>query len=630
MPEGVLLIVLVVVGATLFLLMLVSMFSKFLIKAEPGQALIKTGFGSPKPRIALSSAFVVPLAHRVDTIDLTVKTVRIVRRQHESLSCADGIRAEVEVDFYIKINPLEEDIRHVASTIGCDRASDTTILRELFEAKFADALKTAGAMLKFDQLYQNRREFRDEVLKALGQEGDQDVVLNGYKLDDVAIQYLEQLPLEMHNEDNVLDARGRKEIAQRTSDEVEAANKRLRQKEVTIAEQNREARIRQLAIQQDIAEKEAAQEREVKEAEAREHAATQQTVAEQDRLSEEAAIQKDRQIRVSQELREQAVQEAEIERERRIKLAREQQQAEVLAAEIERERAVELSEERKRQEIENAQILRERAIRVAEQEKIKEIEIARINREAEEAEALKAKLRMLEETALQEAEKIKAEELAQTVRALEVANRQKQIETIEAEQEAAVEKEMRQVEADVKAYEIRTVAQAKLEAAERDAAAAEKQAKAIEEVGRAEAVALQQKLEAENVVNQRVILANALNALIPLLPELTAKLMLPAEKIDSIKILNVNGLEGLGGGLTGTSNGHARGANVGGSIAGTVVSIGMVLPIVKEIMRTLKGNDELATFYETIKDLPGGQTLIQTLGEDETPSVGDGAPPPAE
>lgn len=616
---------LIAVGGTfLAIVVIFSMLSRFLVKAEPGKALVKTGFGSPKPSINLSSAVVVPLLHRVDTIDLTVKTVRIARRKQESLSCADGIRAEVEVDFYIKINPLEEDIRHVASTIGCNRASDTEILRELFEAKFADALKTAGAKLQFDQLYKNRREFRDEILKALGQEGDQDVVLNGYKLDDVAIQFLEQLPLEAHNEDNVLDARGRKEIAERTSAEVEAANKRLRQKEVTIAEQDRGARLRQLEIAQDIAEKEAAQSREISEAQAREHAATEKTVAEQEKLAEEARIEKDRQIRVAEQLRDESVQAAEIEKERKVRLAQEQKEQEVRAAEIARERAIQLADEQKQQEIENAKIMRERAVKVAEQEKIKQVEIARIEREAAEAEALKVKLKMLEETALQEAEKIKAEEQAQTVRALEIAHRQKQIETIEAEKEAAVEKEMRQVEADVKSYEITKVAQANLEAADLNAQAAEKQAHAIEEVGRAEAAAKQLKLEAENVINERVILAQALQQLIPLLPELTEKLMLPAEKIDSIKILNVGGLDRMGGGLPTNGTSHS-GSNIGGSLINTVVNAGMFLPVIKEVLRTLQGNDEYSDIVHTLRKLPGGEALIRSL-RDDPPTLGDGAP----
>lgn len=585
-------------GVLVFLLVVISMVSNFFIKAEAGEALVKTGFGMTEPQVALSSAFVLPLLHRIDMLDLTVKTVRIARRKHESLSCADGIRAEVEVDFYIKINAVEEDIQHVAATIGCGRASDVSILRELFEAKFADALKTAGAKLKFDQLYQNRLAFRDEILKALGQEGNQDVVLNGYKLDDVAIQYLEQLPLEMHNEDNVLDSRGRKEIAERTSDEAEAANKRLRQKEVTIAEQDREARVRQLVIQQDIKEKEALQTREIQEAEATERSRTEKTVAEQEQIAEEARIAKERRIRVAEEEREQ----------------------EIEAAEIKRRRSVELAEEEKQEEIESAQVRRNRAVALAEEEKQQEIEIARINREAAEAEAMKAKLKKLEETAKQESEYVRADEQKETVRAVERANRTKKIEVIEAEQDASVERQERQVEADVRAYETRTISQAELEAAELDAEAAEKKALARETVGLAEAKIRKAELEAENLISQRVILANTLRDLTPMLPDLVEQMMKPVDQIDDIRILNVNGLGTGSNGVSipGSSDGTP---SMAGEVVGTVMNVGLLMPVLREIMQGLNGTPETKDLLASIRDLPGGDALLQSLGDGETASA---------
>jgi uncharacterized membrane protein YqiK len=241
----------------------------------------------------------------METIDLTVKIVKISRRGNDSLSCADGIRAEVEVDFYVKINSLDEDIRRVATTIGCSRASALDTIKELFEAKFADALKTAGAKLTFDQLYQNRHEFRDQILIALGHSQGGDVVLNGYRLDDVAIHYLEQLPLSKHDENNVLDAKGIKEIAQRTSVEAESANKRLRMREVTIAEQNREAKIKQLQIEQDIKQKEALQQREIEEIVAKENALAEKTKQEQIAIEQQAFIAKERTVKIAQEQKEQ-------------------------------------------------------------------------------------------------------------------------------------------------------------------------------------------------------------------------------------------------------------------------------------------------------------------------------------
>jgi uncharacterized membrane protein YqiK len=599
---GTTILILGLLGVVVVLLVVASMVSKFFHKAEAGQALVKTGFGLSRPSVSLSSAFAIPMLHNVDTLDLTVKTVRIMRRKHESLSCADGIRAEVEVDFYIKINAVQEDIQHVADTIGCGRASNTEILRELFEAKFADALKTAGAKLQFDQLYHNRRAFRDEVLKALGQEGEQEIILNGYKLDDVAIQYLEQLPLEMHNEDNVLDARGRKEIAERTSSEVEQANDRLREKEVTIAEQNREARLRQLTIEQDIKEKEATQKREIAEAQSTEEARTRKTHSEQEQIAEEARIAK----------------------ERRISVAEEERQQEIEAAQIRRARAVSLSEEEKQEEIESAKVRRERVVELAQEEKRQDIEIARINREAAEAEAEKSKLAKLEETALQEAEYAKADEQKETVRAVERANRQKEIETIEAEQEAAVEREARQVEADVQAYEIRTVAQANVEGAKLDAEAAEEKALAIKTVGMAEAEVRKAELEAENLINQRVIMANALNELVPQMPELVEKLMLPAEKIDSIRILNVNGMEGMPGlqggspGGDGAASGNSGGSNVAGDLLGTVMNVGLLMPVIREVMQGLQGNAETERLMSSLRDIPGGEAILRSAGIDES------------
>ncbi len=593
------------IGLLVFALVLFSMISKFFVKAEAGEALVKTGFGLATPGVSLSSAFVIPLIHRVDTLDLTVKTVRIVRREHESLSCADGIRAEVEVDFYIKINPMEDDIQHVAATIGCDRASNIAILRELFEAKFADALKTAGAKLQFDQLYHNRRAFRDEILAALGEDGDQEIVLNGYKLDDVAIQYLEQLPLEMHNEDNVLDARGRKEIAERTSSEVESANQRLRQKEVTIAEQDREAQVRQLSIEQDIKEREAKQEREIREAESTEHAQTQKTEAEQQQVAEEARIRTERRVRVAEEEREQEVTEAE----------------------IKRERAVSLAKEQKQEEIESAKVRRERAVSLANEEKQQDIEIARINREAAEAETQKTKLTKLEETALQEAEFVRADEQKETVRAVERANRTKQIEVIEAEQDAEVERQERQVEADVQAYEIRTVAEANLEAAQLDADAAEKKALAVKTVGLAEAEVRRAELDAENAIQQQVILAQSLEQLIPQLPELVEKLVQPAEQIDSIRVLNVNGLEGSPS-LSAQPSGdgaQGRSSSITGDVMGTVLNVGLLMPVIREVMQGLQGNEDADRLIETLRNVPGGQSLLDSVDVEVSPSDGDDA-----
>lgn len=559
---------LVIVGIlALFVVFLYTLLSSFLKKAAPGTALVKTGLGLQIPQISTSSAIAIPLIHRIETIELTVKTIKIVRRGLDSLSCADGIRAEIEVDFYIKINPVEDDIRRVATTVGCERASNIQTMKELFEAKFADALKTAGSKMTFDQLYQNRHQFRDEILVALGHSQGGDVVLNGYRLDDVAIHYLEQLPLTKHDENNVFDSKGIKEIALRTSNEAESANKRLREKEITIAEQNREATIKQLQIAQDLKEKGSIQQREIQERVSKENALGEKTRQEQESIEQQAFIAK--------------------------------------------ERAVKIAEEMKLQEIKVVEIQKERAILVAEEEKNQAVETAKIQKENAIASQLKEKLKILEENAKQEAQKIKAEEQALTVKAIEVASREKQIEVTKAEKNAQVELLEFNVETDKEAYKLKTLAQAKKDASELEYQAALQQAKTIMEIGNADAGALLAKLQVENSIGKNALFAQTIRQLIPLLPEIIEKLMLPAEKIDSIKFLNINGLQGQS--LSGSDGGVSSPMSPTGGIINTMFNVSMLLPIIKEVVKTIKSDSDVADILGQIKQIPGGEKFLQYI-----------------
>ncbi|HED33443.1 MAG TPA: hypothetical protein ENJ08_04385, partial [Gammaproteobacteria bacterium] len=129
----------------------------------------------------------------------SLKTIEIDRRGKDGLICKDNIRADIKVAFFVRVNSLEDDILAVAQSIGCERASDQEVLEELFSAKFSQALRTAGTTLDFVELYQKPDVFRGKIVAELQN-------LNGYVLEDVAIDYLEQTPIESMKQDNMLDA----------------------------------------------------------------------------------------------------------------------------------------------------------------------------------------------------------------------------------------------------------------------------------------------------------------------------------------------------------------------------------------------------------------------------------------
>ena len=118
----------------------------------------------------------------------------------------------------------EVDYLYVAEMIGVQRASDQDALIELFDAKFSEALKTIGKRFAFEDLYTERQKFKDQIIDVIGTD------LNGYSLEDAAIDYLEQTPVEKLDAQNILDAQGIRKITEITAVHNVKTNE-LKQKE---------------------------------------------------------------------------------------------------------------------------------------------------------------------------------------------------------------------------------------------------------------------------------------------------------------------------------------------------------------------------------------------------------------
>lgn len=180
-------------------------------RVTPGTALVVHGMGDRGARVHLDgAALVLPVVQRADVIDLSIQPIELDHRGKDGLSCKDGIRADVKTTFLLRVNPTIEDVLSVAQSVGCARATDRATLEQLFTAKFSEALKIVAGQLDFEHLHAERDKFRDQVMVTIGPS------LNGYRLDDVAIDYLEQTPLEQLDPHNVLDARGIKKIKAQT------------------------------------------------------------------------------------------------------------------------------------------------------------------------------------------------------------------------------------------------------------------------------------------------------------------------------------------------------------------------------------------------------------------------------
>jgi flotillin len=191
----------------IFLTGMATAFSKFYRKPGPEEAIVRTGVGGLQVMTG-RGMIVIPLIQEASVMDLSVKRILIARDGEDGLICKDNMRADIKVTFFVRINNQTNDIKTVAETIGPRRASEQIKLEELFEAKFSEALKTVGKNFEFVQLYTERDQFKEQILKVIGTD------LNGYVLDDCAIDYLEQTPLDRLSPTNILDAEGIKKITE--------------------------------------------------------------------------------------------------------------------------------------------------------------------------------------------------------------------------------------------------------------------------------------------------------------------------------------------------------------------------------------------------------------------------------
>lgn len=491
--------VLVPAGAIFILLMgMLAIVKAWYIKVEQGTALIVNGLGAV-PRVHFTGALVFPIIYKKEMMKISLITLEVDRRSNDGLICADNMRADITVAFYLRVNETPEDVLKVAKSIGASRASDKSAVDELFSAKFSEALKTVGKQIEFVQLFENRQMFREKIIEVIGDD------LNGYVLEDVAIDYLEQTPKKSLDPSNILDAEGIKKITELTAAQNVRTNILERDEELAIKKKNVETVEAMLELEKQQADAEARQQREISTIQAREEAETLKVQEEERRKAEMTSIQVNQDLAVQTENQKREVEVAEQNRQRAVAIEEEKvtrardleivaRKREVELQTIEAEKAIEFEKK------EIANVIRERVAvdkTVAmEEERIKEV------REVSEADRLK-QTQVLAAVAQAEEEKVK------------------QVKAAEAEEQSAKHK----------AQEVTIMAQAQLEASAKEADAKKKlaegvqaeraapgladakvleaRAEALEKEGLAEAKVIAAKGDAEATAQREVGLADA-------------------------------------------------------------------------------------------------------------------------
>ncbi|GAA6153635.1 hypothetical protein [Pseudoteredinibacter isoporae] len=474
----------IVTGVGIFFIVimgLAALFKAFYVKVEQGTALIVNDMSS-SPKVHFTGALVYPIIYKKEMMKISLITLEVDRRGKDGLICADNMRADITVAFYLRVNETAVDVLKVAKSIGAGRASDKDAVNQLFNAKFSEALKTVGKQIEFVALFENRQEFREKIIQVIGDD------LNGYVLEDVAIDYLEQTPKASLDPSNILDAEGIKKITELTAAQNVRTNILERDEELAIKKKNVETVEAMLELERQQADAEAKQQREVATIQAREEAETKKVQEEERRKAEATTIQVEQDLAVQTE----------------------NQKREIEVAEQNRQRAVAIEEEKVTRARDLEIVSREREVEIQKIEADKAIEVEK----KEIANVIRERVAVDKTVAIEE-ERIKE------VREVSEADRAKQTQVLAAEAIAEEDKvkqvkaaEAEELSAKHKSVEITTLAQAELDAAAKEAEAKKKLAEGVQAEqaapGLAEAkvqAAKADALEKEGVAEAQVIKA---------------------------------------------------------------------------------------------------------------------------
>ena len=468
------------------------------LRSSKERAFVRTGLGGQKV-VMNGGALVLPIVHDVVPVNMNTLRLEVSRGRDKALITKDRMRVDVVSEFYVRVQATTDAIASAAQTLG-QRTLEPETLKELVEGKFVDALRTVAAEMTMEEMHEKRGEYVKRVKSVVAA----DLLQNGLELEAVSLTQFDQTAMEFFNPSNAFDAEGLTRLTEQIERRKKIRNDIEQDTMIQVRNKNLETERQALDIDRELEYARLAQERELETERASQRAEVARQRADKEQETERAQIGAREAVDRARITSERAVEEERIIKER-----------EVQQLEIARRQAVELAEQH-------------RAIAVAEQSKAQS--------EAQGA------------ADLARAKAVAEEERVFTARETEMAERRKRIDLIGAQQEAERD-----------AVRLRVGAEAERTAAgDRGAAVrAEAEAQADADKVRSMASRIRYEVEAEgvrlmneaqNLLTPEARLSAMRLRLIEKLDMIIRESVKPMERIESIKILQVDGLGGGGGG----------------------------------------------------------------------------------
>ena len=566
-----------IIGSLVLLLLLsVFAYTRVYVITPTNEAFVRTGgiFVKKKTVFLNGGCIVVPGFHELTRVPLREISINVERTGKLAVRTQDYLRANMRVTFYVCISASEEDVKIAAARISRQGKISSEDIKEALETRADDAIRAAAKKKTLAEIDSDKLGFAEEVLNLT----QQDLKKVGLTLNNIAISEIEES--DTYDTNNFFDAQG---VRLRT-ETIQRSIQQKREVELTtqVAIEQKELDAQKLSLQISQ-EKETAQleqklqvealtaqrEREIQEAKDKEAAATLRSKILQDKSVEEEEIRKKLSIQQSQIEADIALEA----RNKQLKIAQTEQKQEAEQAEITRQQAVQSNK-------------LEAQVQIAESEKVAKL--------AQEDLAISIANKK-KETFLAEAEQVQAQEAVKTASETEKAERNKNLSSIAAEQQAQERDISERKVIEIEAFRRRKQAEIAQQAAELEAESIRILAQAERDKALAEAEGIQAKITAENSISNANLSAKIVSTIWPelseKLPEIVSSLAPQPGVIGNTRIYSFPGANGNGNGVEDINKLMLSTSGI--SVINSLLEEGNLGKIISQISQLVQKKDEI-------------------------------------
>lgn len=362
--------------------------SRFYAKSSLDTALVRTGLGGRKVVID-GACLALPILHHVQKVNMNTVRFSTDRKGRAALLTRDHLRADVEMEFELRVAARADAVAMAAQSLGHRIARGGEAVQEAMSGALIDAIQAAAAARSLAEIHQDRAGFGREVGEAVQVQAEK----LGLELVSASLLSVDQTDLAQFSETNAFTVQGMRRLAELVAEERKTRVAVETQTELAIRESRLAQVQRQLELERTEREAQIAQDEHLARIEAEAKARSDRAAAEARLAAETARIEADQKAKSAQVANDESLRRAEmaailaleeVQIDNNIALARKRAaESQAKASEEEARAEVLLAAEKVQAQKERAQAERETETARLRQEKELSLETARVRSEVD-------------------------------------------------------------------------------------------------------------------------------------------------------------------------------------------------------------------------------------------------------